>query len=116
MRRTVNNLFKKATAFAVIVIAGFLSACGPSVPMEFGIPKSQFDAMNHAQQQQVIKQYNQQQAQQQQEQVVWNMLGAAGSLVHVHKQMSSSSSESCSGPANNRTCTGSSSSTSFNIN
>lgn len=102
---------------AVIVPLGFLlTACGPSVPMAFGIPKSQFDAMSKSQQQQVIAQYNKQQAQKAQDQVVWNMIGAAGSLVHVHKQLSSSSSMHCTGPADNRSCSGSSSSTSFNIN
>ena len=116
MRFILKGLCKKTPALLVLAITTLLSACGPSVPMEFGIPKSQFAAMSHAQQQQTIKQYNQQQAQKQNEQVVWNMLGAAGSLVHVHKQLSSSSSESCSGPASNRTCTGSSSSSSFNIN
>ncbi|MDF1759829.1 MAG: hypothetical protein P1U40_04780 [Coxiellaceae bacterium] len=112
-----NRIFTKglmlAGAFSVI---GFLTACGPHVPTEFGVPKTQFEKMSKAQQQQTIANYNQQQRQNAEDQTAWDLLGAAGSLIHVHKSLSSSSSESCSGPANNRTCTGSSSSSSFNIN
>ncbi|MDF1795874.1 MAG: hypothetical protein P1U63_04970 [Coxiellaceae bacterium] len=101
---------------SVIAVMGVLTACGPHVPTEFGVPKTQFDKMSKAQQQQTIRNYNQQQRQSAEDQTAWDLLGAAGGLIHVHKTLSSSSSESCSGPASNRTCTGSSSSSSFNIN
>jgi hypothetical protein len=83
---------------AVVVALGFgLSGCGPHVPMQFGIPQAQFQKLTPPQQQNVIAEYNRQQAQKAQDQEVWNLLGAAGSLIHANKTVESSHSSSCSG-------------------
>ncbi len=110
------NVAKSLIVVSLTTAALLLTACGPKVPMSFGVPTSEFNKMSKSAQKQTIANYNKQQAQSAEEQSVFNLLGAAGSMIHSHKTISSSSSEHCSGPANNRTCSGSSSSTSFNIN
>lgn len=87
-----------------------LVGCGG--PTEFGVPQKQWDQMNQQQRQSAIAQYNQQKSQDAKEETFWNLLGAAGSMVHTDKTLSSSSSTNCSGDS----CTTDSSSSSFSIN
>jgi hypothetical protein len=97
---------------AGLAASALLTGCGPSVPMEFGIPKSQFEHLTPAQKRNVIDAYNRKKEEDAKMQSFWNLLGAAGSMVHVHKTLSSSSSTSCSG----NSCTTESSGSSFSIN
>ena len=72
----------------VIVFLSLLGCMGlmGCAPTEFGVPKAQFDKMNHAQQEAVIKQYNQDQAQKAEEAPMVDAIeAAAGKLIGQHE-------------------------------
>lgn len=77
-------------------VSFLLAGCGPTQPMMFGIPKTQFEQLSPSQKTAVINQYNQQQAQKAKDQQVWNLIGAAGSLIHGSQTIEHSHSSHCS--------------------